>query len=168
MITPASSIYYEAIVQIYNQAVRSGMQTADEQEVTVDEKIAWLQQHDGEHYCIYVAIENDKVVGYLALSPYRHGRAAFYNTAEISYYLDSQYQGRSIGTELIEHALSQCPVLGIENLVAILLSCNKASIALLEKFSFERWGLMPDIAKLKNDTVDHYYYGLKLTMEDQV
>ncbi len=168
MITPASPKYYEAIVQIYNQAVRAGMQTADEQEVTVDEKIAWLQQHDGEHYCIYVAIENDKVVGYFALSPYRHGRAAFYHTAEISYYLDSQYQGRGIGTELIEHALSQCSMLGIENLVAILLSCNKASIALLEKFGFERWGLMPGIAKLKTDTVDHYYYGLKLAMEDQV
>lgn len=168
MITPASSKHYEAIVQIYNQAVRTGMQTADEQEVTVDEKIAWLQQHDGEHYCIYVAIENDKVVGYLALSPYRHGRAAFYHTAEISYYLDSQYQGRGIGTDLIEHSFSQCPALGIESLVAILLSCNMASIALLEKFGFERWGLMPDIAQLKTGRVDHYYYGLKLAMEDTV
>ncbi len=167
MITPASPKHYEAIVQIYNQAVRKGLQTADEQEVTVDEKIAWLQQHDGEHYGIYVAIEEDNVMGYLALSPYRHGRAAFYHTAEISYYLDTQYQGKGFGTKLIEHALSQCPALGIENLVAILLSCNMVSIALLEKFGFERWGLMPNIAKLNIGNVDHYYYGLKLAMEDQ-
>ncbi len=168
MIKLASPEHYEAIIGIYNQAVLTGVQTADTNEVTVDEKKAWLDLHDGEHYSIYVAYEDEKINGYLAMSPYRHGRAAFYHTAEISFYLDTQYQGKGIGSKLIEHALTQCSMLKIENLVAILLSCNAESIALLEKFSFERWGLMPNIAQLKNSSADHYYYGLKLAMKDQV
>ena len=168
MIMLASPEHYKAIVQIYNQAVRTGVQTADQQEITVDDKLDWLQQHDGKHYCIYVAVEDGNVVGYLALSPYRQGRTAFYHTAEISYYLDSSKQGGGIGTELIEHALSQCPVLKIENLVAILLSCNSRSIALLEKFGFKRWGVMPKIVQLNIGNVDHYYYGIKLLSEKQV
>ncbi len=159
MIRLAQPEHYDAIIQIYNQAIRTGGQTADVDEVRVEEKQTWLEQHDGKHYSIYVAIEDAVVVGYLALSPYRHGRAAFYHTAEISYYLDIEYQARGIGSFLVEHAIAKCPVLKIENLVAILLSCNTRSIKLLEKFGFERWGVMPNIANLKFANVDHYYYG---------
>ncbi|MBN4059738.1 MAG: N-acetyltransferase [SAR86 cluster bacterium] len=162
MIKPAGPEHYDAIIGIYNQAVLTGLQTADTGEVTVEDKRDWLALHDGEHYSIYVACEDEKVVGYLALSPYRHGRAAFHHTAEISYYLDAQFQGQGIGSTLIEHAISQCSALEIESLVAILLSCNTTSVALLEKFGFKRWGLMPNIANLKIGKVDHYYYGKEL------
>lgn len=162
MITVATSEHYGDIVRIYNQAVDSGVQTADESRVSVADKKSWLDMHTGEHYVIYVVVLDARVAGYLALSPYRHGRAAFYNTAELSYYLDTAYQGRGLGTELLEYAIAQCPSLGIETLVAILLSCNIASIALLKKFDFVAWGSMPDIAKLKAGKVDHLYFGKKL------
>ncbi|MDG2089546.1 MAG: GNAT family N-acetyltransferase [Gammaproteobacteria bacterium] len=170
MLKVAGPEHYDAIIDIYNQAVRTGVQIAEINEVSVDDKRAWLDLHNGEHYNIFVAIEgvdeNEQVVGYLALSPYRHGRAAFYQCAEISYYLDSHYQGRGLGTQLIDHAISQCPTLDITNLIAILLSCNTASIALLEKFGFEPWGLMPTIAKLEIGNVDHLYYGKKLNQHE--
>lgn len=162
MIKLAGQEHYQAIIEIYNQAVLTGIQTADLDQVTVDDKRAWLDLHTGEHYTIFVAIEDDKVVGYLALSPYRHGRAAFLECAEISYYLDRQFQGRGLGSLLIEHALSHCFTLNINVLIAILLSCNTASIALLEKYGFQKWGLMPKIAKLEKGNVDHLYYGKHL------
>lgn len=162
MIKVASAEHYDAIIEIYNQAVLTGVQTADVEEVSVDDKRVWLDSHDGGHYSIFVAIKDDKVVGYLALSPYRHGRAAFHECAEISYYLDSQYQGKGLGSHLIKYAISQCSTLKINKLIAILLSCNTASIALLRKFGFEQWGLMPGIAKLDIGDVDHLYYGKNL------
>ena len=164
MITQASSAHYGDIIRIYNQAVIAGSQTADEKTVSLKEKLSWLKQHTGKHYIIYVASIDVKIVGYLALSPYRYGRSAFVKTAEISYYVDNNNQGKGIGNQLIQHAINQCPELKIESLIAILLSCNSVSIAILKKFNFEQWGAMPGIAKLKNGSVDHLYYGKHLTL----
>ena len=47
-------------------------------------------------------------------------------------------------------------------LVAILLNKNPASIALLDKYGFECWGVMPGIARIQDQEADHLYYGLKL------
>ena len=163
IITQASSDHYDDIIRIYNEAVISGSQTADEKTISLKEKLPWLKQHTGDHYIIYVASIDAEIVGYLALSPYRHGRSAFSKTAEISYYVDNNNQGKGIGNLLIQHAINQCPKLNIESLIAILLSCNLASISILKKFNFEKWGAMPKIAKLKNRSVDHLYYGRHLT-----
>jgi len=162
MITQASPTDYRDIVRIYNQAVVAGSQTADENPISLKEKLPWLKQHTGEHYIIYVANIDAKIVGYLALSPYRYGRSAFTRTAEISYYIDNNHQGKGIGIKLIKHAIIQCEELKIESLIAILLACNSRSIAILKKFKFEQWGAMPNIAKLKNGNVDHLYYGKHL------
>ena len=162
MITPASSTHYSDIVRIYNQAIIAGSQTADENIVSLEEKLSWLKQHTGERYIIFVASIDSEMVGYLALSPYRYGRSAFTKVAEVSFYLDKNYQNKGIGSQLIQHAINKCPDLKIESLIAILLSCNYASIAILKKFNFKKWGIMPNIAKLKNGRVDHLYYGKKL------
>lgn len=163
MIVEALSVHYGDIVEIYNQAIVAGSQTADENTVSLKEKLSWLKQHTGEHYIIFVAIIDSEIVGYLALSPYRYGRSAFAKTAEISFYLDQNHQRKGIGSQLMQHAINKCPELKIKALIAILLSCNSASIAILKKFNFEKWGVMPGIAKLKSDTVDHLYYGKHLT-----
>lgn len=162
MIIQASSAHYSDIVRIYNQAVTVGSQTADEDLVSIEGKLKWLKQHTGKHYIIYVVIVDVEVVGYLALSPYRYGRSAFNRTAEMSYYLDSKHQKQGLGTKLIAHAIKHCSEQKIESLVAILLSCNRSSVAILKKFDFELWGTMPKLAKLKSGTFDHLYFGKQL------
>jgi len=161
-IQQASSGHYHDIVRIYNQAIAAGYQTADENSVSLEEKLPWLKLHTGDHYIIYIAFINDKVIGYLALSPYRYGRSAFNSTAEISYYLDKKYQGKGIGSQLIQYAIDHCSKLKIETLIAILLSCNTASISILKKFKFKKWGTIPNIAKIKSGKVDHLYFGRHL------
>jgi len=163
MITPATPNHYPDIVRIYNQAIKAGLQTADENPVTLENKLPWLRQHTGKHYIIYVASEKENIIGYIALSPYRFGRTAFIHTAEVSYYIDSGHQGNGIGKQLMQHAIDKCPQLEVESLIAILLACNSASIVLLTKFGFEQWGCMPNIAKLKNGKIDHLYYGRHIT-----
>jgi len=132
MIVQASSDHYADIVRIYNQAVVTGSQTADTKIVSLEDKLPWLSQHSGTQYIIYVANIDDEVAGYLALSPYRYGRAAFECTAEISFSLDTNHQGKGVGTGLIAHAIDRSSGLEIESLVAMLLSCNLESIAILE------------------------------------
>jgi phosphinothricin acetyltransferase len=148
-----------AIVEIYNQAIQTKQSTGDTQPLRVGDRVTWLDEHLPEKYPIFVAEEDGQVVGWCSLSSYRQSRAAFRFTAEISYYVAFAYHRRGIGTALIEHAMSACAALQIRHLFAIVLENNQASIRLLEKMGFEKWGYLPQVADFDGREVGHLYYG---------
>lgn len=47
--------------------------------------------------------------------------------------------------------LSKDSIVGLKNLFAILLEPNAASIKLLERFDFEFWARLPDIANIDGE-----------------
>lgn len=166
-IRQATAEDYPGILRIYNQSVLAGGVTGDELPLTLDERRPWLALHDGSHYSLFVAEDAGNILGYLALSPYRQGRSAFYNTAEISYYIEADSRRQSLASQLMAHALQACRTLEIHTLIAILLAGNEASIRLLEKHGFREWGRMPRIGRLQSGTVDHLYYGRHLGTSEQ-
>ena len=147
------------IVGIYNQAIQTKHSTGDLQPVRIDDRMAWFSEHPPEKYPIFVAEEGGQVVGWCSLSAYRLGRAAFHHTAEISYYIDFTHHRRGIGSALIEHTIATCPALQIRHLFAIVLEGNEASIRLLEKMGFEKWGYLPQVADFDGREAGHLYYG---------
>ena len=152
----------QAMLDIYNQAIASGRNTADTELLTLEDRLEWFKSHTPDQYPLLVAKEGDVVVGYLTLSAYRYGRKALINTAEISYYIHFDHHRKGIASQLINKALEMCPSLHIETLISILISCNQGSIKILEKYGFEEWGSMPDIVKLEGINCSHLYYGLHL------
>jgi L-amino acid N-acyltransferase YncA len=148
-----------AIVDIYNQAILTKQSTGDLQPVTVEDRLTWFHVHPPEKYPIFAAEIEGQVAGWCSLSAYRQGRGAFRHTAEISYYISFVYHRRGIGTALVEHALSACPGLQIRHVFAIVLENNQASLRLLEKMGFERWGYLPQVADFDGKEVGHLYYG---------
>ena len=74
----------EVIVNIYNHAVDEKFATADTEYVTIDSRKEWFAQHSAETYPIYVAEENNEIVGWCSLSPHRPGRKALRSVAEIN------------------------------------------------------------------------------------
>lgn len=150
------------INEIYNGAVEERFCTAHLSPVSMEERALWFSSHSTDPYPVYVFDEEKGISGWISLGPYRANRQALAHVAEVSYYVDSECRGRGIGGALLQYAIDAAPVLGINVLVAILLSKNPASIALLEKFGFVRWGSMPGIAKIGTETADHLYMGLKL------
>lgn len=151
-----------SIVDIYNQAIRSKSATGDMDEFILEERINWFNKFDTDDYPIYVAEQNDKIVGYATLSPYRPGREAMNKIAEISFFLDYSYRGYGIGSSLLEYVMSDCKRLGKETLVAILLDINTESIHLLKKFKFEEWGRLPQVINFNDKMCDHLIYGLSI------
>ena len=148
-----------AIVEIYNQSIPSRQSTGDLQPVRPEDRLAWFEEHRPEKYPIFVAAVDGAVAGWCSLSAYRPGRAAFRFTAEISYYIASAYHRHGIGTALIEYTLAACSALEIRHLFAIVLENNAASLRLLEKMGFERWGYLPSVADFEGSEVGHLYYG---------
>ena len=150
-----------ATVEILNQAVRARLNGSLE-EFTVEERKPWFSKFDQDKYPIYVAEINGDVVGYCYLSPYRPGRQAMNKVAEISNYIHFDHHRKGVASKLIEHALLDCKRLGKESLLAILLDTNDASVAILQKFNFKKWGHYPNIIDLDGKQCGQLIYGLKL------
>ena len=151
-----------AINQIYNQAVRRRFCTAHLSEISLEERGEWFVAHDSGRFPVFVAETSVQVTGWISLAAYRQDRQALTHVAEVSYYVDERHQGKGVGSRLMEHVVEEAPRHGFSVLIAILMNKNPASIGLLEKFGFERWGVMPGIALIDGQEADHLYYGLKL------
>ncbi len=150
------------INEIYNQAVRQRFCTAHLEEVGMQERVRWFSSHLPAHFPVFVAIDEEKVMGWVSLGPYREDRQALAHVTEVSYYVDEMVRGKGVGSGLLDHALNVASEYGFSVLIAILLNRNPASIGLLLKFAFEEWGRMPGIARIDEQEADHLYYGLRL------
>ena len=148
-----------AVVDIYNGSIPSRQSTGDIEPLRVENRIPWFEEHLPDEHPIFVAEADGQVAGWCSLSAYRPGRAALRFTAEISYFVAPAYHRQGIGTGLIEHALAACPALQIRHVFAIVLENNAASLKLLEKSGFEKWGYLPRVADFDGKEVGHLYYG---------
>jgi len=148
-----------AINEIYNQAVRKRFCTADLEEISMKEREKWFTYHDPNKYPVFVFEENNEILGWMCYSPYRQGRRALQTAVEVSYYLHENHQDKGIGSLLMDFAIKQAPTYNIKHLFAILLEPNIASIKLLEKYGFERWACLPNIANIDGEWCSHVYYG---------
>ncbi|MDH3353581.1 MAG: GNAT family N-acetyltransferase [Chromatiales bacterium] len=153
---------FSTIVDIYNQAVEQGGLTADLTPISLESRQQWFQEHTTSDYPIWVFEQSGVVIGWCSLSPYRCGRKALRHTAEISYYIDTAYQNRGIGSQLMQYAIENAPARKFHNLFALLLASNPLSIRLLTKFGFEQWGRLPEVAEIEGECIDHLIYGRKV------
>lgn len=153
---------HQAIIDIYNQAVEDGLKTADTEIISLDEGLEWLKGHLKGPHPVFIYTVDEQVAGWLSISAYRPGRQALRFTKEVSSYIHRDYRAKGIGSKLLEYAIEYCRNRGIRNIFAILLDTNKASVAVLEKFGFSRWGHLPDVADFDGQEVGQYYYGKRI------
>ncbi len=162
MIRLAQQTDLPAINAIYNQAIEQRFCTAHLNPVDMEYTTLWFSSHGADRYPVHVFVEGERITGWVSLGPYRTDRQALAHVSEVSYYVDRESRGRGIGSQLLHHAINVAPDYGLSILVAILLSKNPASIALLLKSGFSEWGCMPGIASIGEGSADHLYYGRKL------
>jgi phosphinothricin acetyltransferase len=163
-IRKANDLDLPKINKIYNQAVENRFYTADTEIITEKQRENWFKYFNRDPFCVCVAHSGSQILGWISLRPYRDGRGAFQNVAEISYYVDQTQRGKGIGTKLIEYILEYSKNQNIRTLLAILLSSNSHSIYLLQKYNFEKWGCLPQIADFGDRKYDHLIYGLPLNL----
>lgn len=159
MVKLASKENLPAIDRIYNQAVSKGFITAHTSPLSQQERWDWFQNHPSDHYPVFVYEEDQKVLGWASFSPYRPGREALNEVAEISFYVDFDFQGRGIGSQLLDFCLKQAPLLNKRILFAIIIERNQGSIGLLEKFGFKKWGFLPEVIHFRNEIRGQVYMG---------
>jgi phosphinothricin acetyltransferase len=138
----------ERIVKIYNSTIPSRMVTADTENVTVESRKKWFDEHNPETRPLWI-IENSnhETVGWMSFSSF-YGRPAYNGTVEMSIYLDESCRGKGFGKKVMEYCIDKAPSLGIKTLLGFIFSHNEASLKLFRNFGFEDWGMFPDVAIL--------------------
>jgi phosphinothricin acetyltransferase len=136
-----------AIVNIYNATMPTRMVTAELEPTTVEARLPWFREHSPNQHPFWLMECDGTVTGWLSFSAFIP-RCAYRGTAEISVYVDETFRRQGVARRLLEKAIAQAPLLGITALVGLIFGHNEPSLKLFERHGFERWGLLPRIARL--------------------
>lgn len=130
------------VEEIYVQGIRTGHATFETASPGWE---AW----DADHLdsCRLVAEEEETTMGWAALSGVSD-RCVYGGVAEVSVYVGDAFQGRGVGTSLLEALIAASEDAGIWTLQAGIFPENVASIYIHEKLGFRRIGLRERLGKL--------------------
>jgi len=137
------------IIDIYNATVPTRMVTAELEPTTVEARLPWFREHSPDQRPFWVAVSDGRVVGWLDFKKFLP-RCAYRGTAEISVYVDEKFRRQGVARHLLEEAIARGPSLGTTALVGLIFAHNEPSLKLFERLGFERWGLLPRVARLDN------------------
>jgi phosphinothricin acetyltransferase len=160
MIRPAQRADLPRIVDIYNASIAGRMATADLEPLPVSAREAWFAEH-GPRWPLWVDERDGVVLGWASLSKFRD-RSAYDISSELSIYVAPEAHRRGVAAGLVEHAVAAAPRLGIKNLIGLVFGHNTPSLALLDRFGFERWGVMPRVTVLDGVERDIVIVGLRV------
>lgn len=143
---------WDSVLAIYLEGIATGLATF---ETTAPSWKSWDSAHFRFARLVAVSEENGPVAGWAALSPVSR-RSAYSGVAEVSVYLGSEFRGRGVGGQLLDHLIEQSESNSIWTLQASIFPDNEASIALHVNRGFRQIGFRELVAKLNGvwrDTV---------------
>lgn len=138
------SIHYQAVKKIFEDGI------ATKNATFTTEAPSW-EDWDAQHIpiCRFVAVEQNKVLGWVALLPFSNV-PAYNGVAEISIYIAEEARNKGVGIKLIEALISEAESNFIWMLHAKIFPENIASIALHKHFGFRVVGVFEQIGQLDN------------------
>jgi len=134
---------WKRVEEIYLQGIETGTATFNTMCPSYEE---WDNGHIDS--CRFVYEDAGKVVGWVAISP-TSSRCVYKGCVEMSVYVDGDYQGRGIGTELVGHLLLEAGKQGYWSVLSTVISLNTASVELHKKCGFREVGYREKIAQDK-------------------
>jgi L-amino acid N-acyltransferase YncA len=130
------------VLEIYKMGI-------DTHNATFETDVPFWTAWDSNHlkHSRFVYTDNEKVLGWVALSPVS-SRSAYKGVAEVSIYVDTQTHGKGIGSLLMEKAITSSEEHGIWTLFSSVFPENQATLRLHEKFDFRIIGTRERIAQM--------------------
>jgi L-amino acid N-acyltransferase YncA len=136
-----------AIIKIYNAAIATRIATAQLEPVKLEQRRGWLKEHSADRHPFWVLEIDRQIAGWLTLKPFLP-RCAYRGTAEVSVYVDEEFRRRGVARTLMAEAISRAPSLQINAMVGLIFAHNEPSLKLFAQLGFEKWGLLPRVARL--------------------
>ena len=136
-IRDATSTDADTIRTIYNYYINNTVISFEESPLTIEEMQKRIASVQSANLPWLVYIDNQAVTGYAYASKW-HQRSAYRHTVECSVYLKHDIIGNGIGSSLYTELLKRLQVLKYHAVIGGIALPNVASVALHEKFGFEK------------------------------
>ncbi|MBA3883543.1 MAG: N-acetyltransferase [Chthoniobacterales bacterium] len=136
-----------AIVDIFNATVPTRMSTAVLEPVSVEERLEWFGEHLPDRHPLWVCEIDGATAGWLSFHSFIT-RCAYRGTVEVSVYVNERFRRRGVGHALLGQGIARSAELEITTLTGLILGHNTSSLKLFETLGFERWGVLPRVARL--------------------
>ena len=141
-IEPLRREHWEAVAAIYAEGMATRQATFETEVPTWE---AWDRSHLPEHR--FVAIRNDDVHGWAALSPVSD-RCVYGGVVECSVYVGGAARGQGVGRALLDALVTSSEQARIWTIQAGIFPENVASVRLHERAGFRIVGLRERLGKL--------------------
>ena len=133
---------WEAVSKIYMEGIATGFATFETSTPTYE---AWDAAHMST--CRIVAIEDEKILGWAALSPVS-SRCVYGGIGEVSVYVNSESRGKGVGRILMEALIKESEAEGLWTIQSGIFPENERSIELHKKVGFRYIGKRERVGKL--------------------
>lgn len=137
------------IVDVYNQTIPSRMVTADTEPVTPESRQAWFYAHNPKTRPLWLIYYKQQPCGWVSLSTF-YGRPAYDKTVEMSLYIHQDFRGKKIGEYTVQSIEKFAKQNGLEAILCYIFGHNQPSLGLFNKMGYQKWGLLPNVARLDN------------------
>lgn len=136
--------HWTQVAKIYGEGIKTGI-------ATFQTEIPSYEDWDKGHLkiCRFVAVSDDKVLGWAALSP-TSSRPVYSGVVEVSIYIAEDARGLGVGTALMNKIIESSEENDIWTIYSAIVRENKASIALHKKCGYRQVGIREKIAKLSS------------------
>lgn len=142
VIEPMRPGHWPAVQAIHEAGILGGNATIER--VPAADWSTWSTAHRPD--CRFVAVDAERVLGWVALSPYS-GRQVYAGVAWLSVYVATDAHGRGIGGGLIAAVIKASEAAGIWTLLAGILVENAASLAAHRGAGFRRVGVQERLGR---------------------
>ena len=156
MIRSATAADAQAICDIYNHYILHTIVTFEEEAIQGSE----MERRIGEvskKYPWLVYEEEGEILGYAYAGEWK-SRCSYRFSVESTVYLKDGISGRGIGSKLYEELLKQLEPLGIHAVIGGIALPNELSVALHEKFGFEKIARFKEVGYKFDQWIDVGYW----------
>ncbi|MES1215189.1 MAG: N-acetyltransferase family protein [Bacteroidota bacterium] len=124
------------LLAIYNDIILNTTAVYDYEPHTLEMRQAWFKTKQEQGFPVFVAEDENKIVGFSSIGPFR-AWAAYKYSVENSVYVATDVRGKGIGKLLIPPLIEAAKELNMHTIIASIDASNEASLKLHKSFGFE-------------------------------
>ena len=148
------------VVNIYNEYAYDDHVNAEEAIETYISKSDWFFKRK-RNRPVLVAEDNGIIIGWLSMDTAYPGNA-YKRLVSISIYISKSYRSKGVGNKLLQESLSLTHSLSIDVVVTFIFEKNIKSINFFKGNGFSQWGMLPEVAMIKDKKQGLVIMGLSI------
>jgi L-amino acid N-acyltransferase YncA len=135
----------EGLTAIYNEVIANSTAVFSDQQVTLEDRGAWIAARRDDGFPVLVAADASGVVAFGSFGPFRTW-PGYRRTVEHSVHVRADRRGEGVGTVVLAALIERAAALGMHAMIAGVEAENAASIRLHERLGFSVVARLPEVA----------------------